>query len=28
VLFKLLCCLELSLVDFGVESVDIGGTFV
>jgi hypothetical protein len=27
-LFKLLCCFESGLVDFGVEGVDIGGTFL
>jgi hypothetical protein len=27
-LFKLSCCFESSLVDFGVEGVDVGGTFL
>jgi hypothetical protein len=27
-LFKLSCCFESSLVDFGVESIDVGGTFL
>jgi hypothetical protein len=27
-LFKLSCCFELGLVDFGIEGIDIGGTFL
>jgi hypothetical protein len=27
-LFKPSCCFELGLVDFGVEGVDVGGTFL
>jgi hypothetical protein len=27
-LFKLSCCFESGLIDFGIEGVDVGGTFL